>query len=226
QRKPAPLLQTLKLASPVADALAKAHAAGIVHRDLKPANILLTKGGVPKVVDFGIAKLTEKLPPGEAPTVAVAGGIASPRTEAGTVMGTAAYMSPEQAEGTDVDTRSDIFSFGSVLYEMATGRPAFQGASLVSTLSAVLRDEPKPIASIAPAHPPELGRIVTRCMKKDPSRRFQHMADVKVALDELREEIDAARTSTGTVPAPGIPPRRRAGVFAAFAAAGVLTGVI
>jgi eukaryotic-like serine/threonine-protein kinase len=158
----------------IAGALAKAHGAGIVHRDLKPANIMLTQDDAVKVLDFGLAKLTESGAIGEFDATLTA------QTAAGTIMGTAAYMSPEQAEGKPVDARSDIFSFGLVLYEMLSGQRAFSGDSPMATLAAILREEPPRLRNISP----ELDRIVARCMRKDPASRFQTMLDVKHALEE------------------------------------------
>ena len=189
--------EALRYAVQIADALAKAHAAGIVHRDLKPTNIMVSADGLVKVLDFGLAKLTE---PGLSDAAATTTGHAGekPLTEAGVIVGTVAYMSPELAEGKAVDARSDIFSLGSVLYELVTGQQPFQGPSKLSTLSAILKEEPKPPSTITPAIPAELERLINRCLRKDPAKRFQHMDDVKVALEELKEESDS-----GTLAAAG-----------------------
>jgi eukaryotic-like serine/threonine-protein kinase len=189
-RRGLPVGETLRLALPIADALTAAHAAGIIHRDLKPGNIMVANGGQVKVLDFGLAKRIDhgnSSDDGGTQTM----GETEPPTGEGTVLGTAAYMSPEQAAGKPVDARTDIFSFGAVLYEMLTGRRPFAGDSWSSTLAAVLRDEPKPLSELAPGIPPELERIVARCLRKDLDRRFQHMADIKVALAELKEESDS-----------------------------------
>ena len=195
---PMPVSEALRLAIQMADALEAAHRKGIVHRDLKPGNVLVTKSGV-KVLDFGLAKMEEPAPGEEEQT-----RTAEPRTEEGTIVGTTAYMSPEQAEGKPVDARSDIFSFGAVLYEMLTGRRAFRGDSKLSILSAILKEEPEPVSSIRKEIPPELGRIIARCLRKDPGRRFQHMEDLKVALEEVKEESDSGAAAMLTAP-----PRRR-----------------
>ena len=185
--KPLTLKQALRIAIQMADALAAAHAAGIVHRDLKPGNIMATPQGLVKILDFGLAKLIE---PRErvgplASTVAIRGT----ETRSGTLVGTVAYMSPEQAEGRDVDSRSDIFAFGAVLYEMLTGRRAFAGETPMSTLAAVLQKEPPALSGIVAGVPPELEQLVTRCLRKDRTRRFQHILDVKLLLEELAEGL-------------------------------------
>jgi serine/threonine-protein kinase len=193
------LHQALRGAAQVADALSAAHAAGIVHRDLKPSNIMVTEQGLVKVLDFGLAKLLDReAADDDAETRSIR---REPLTEAGMILGTAAYMSPEQVEGKSVDARSDVFSFGAVLYEMVTGKRAFSGASRMAVLSAVMRDEPSPIGQLAPSVPPELDRIVQRCLRKDPIRRAQNMADVKVQLEEIREESASAAKVSAPLPA-------------------------
>jgi len=213
-----PLGDALKYGVQIADALAKAHSTGIVHRDLKPSNLIVNEEGVLKILDFGLAKLTEQIQgDGFASTATVDGG-ERPVTEKGAIVGTVAYMSPEQAEGKPVDARSDIFSFGSVLYEMVTGRKAFQGDSKISTLAAILREEPAPVSRVSGGIPQELERVITRCLRKDPVRRFQHMDDVKIALEELKEESDSGKSASqpAVVPSkPWISKRLMAGIAVA-----------
>jgi serine/threonine protein kinase len=177
-----PLKEALGYATQIVGALAAAHAVGIVHRDIKPANLIVTEKGLVKVLDFGLAKLTEPSVRDSATKKSVA--------REGIILGTAAYMSPEQASGKRVDARSDIFAVGVVLYEMLTGRCAFDRGSVLATLGAVMHDEPAPLGTIVKTAPLELVRIVERCLRKDPERRIQTMADLKVALEDLQEAPD------------------------------------
>jgi Tol biopolymer transport system component len=190
------LVPALKIAVQIAEGLARAHAAGIVHRDLKPSNIMVSESAV-KILDFGLAKLTEN-PRGQEDATLTEGHVQSPKTEVGTLLGTVAYMSPEQAEGKPVDARTDIFAFGAVLYEMLSGIRAFSGDSRQAILAAVMRDDPPPNPNI----PPELEKLIARCLRKDQARRTQGMADVKLALEELKEESESGLSGKLGVEAP------------------------
>ena len=182
-----PMDHVLRFGIEIADALDKAHRQGIVHRDLKPGNVMLTKSGV-KLLDFGLAKAIAPLAaePGvtSVPTMA---GNRQPLTQEGTILGTFQYMAPEQLEGRDADARTDIFAFGAVLYEMATGRKAFAGKSQASLISNIMKEEPAPISTVQPMTPPALDRVVRACLAKDPEDRFQTAHDAKLQLQWIAE---------------------------------------
>jgi predicted esterase len=189
---PLPIDRAVRLASQIADGLAKAHAVGIVHRDIKPANVMVTADGLVKILDFGLAKLFTPAVGQE-----IAGATLATETREGVVVGTPHYMSPEQLSGDAVDHRSDQFAFGVVLYEMVSGKPPFDGPSFRAIISAVLVDPPPPLKRLRPDAPADLERIICRCLEKDPDKRFSSSADLAAEL--RRYETRRARAAQGLV---------------------------
>ena len=209
-----PLEQTLRFGTQITDALDKAHRQGIVHRDLKPGNVMITKSGV-KLLDFGLAKAMA--PPVQSAVTSlptVLGSTPNNLTQEGTILGTFQYMAPEQLEGREADGRTDIFSFGCVLYEMATGKKAFSGATQASLISSIMKDEPAPISAVAPMAPPALERVVRRCLAKDPEDRWQSAGDLGSELKWIAEG-----GSQSGVAAPVSASRRRRASWLPWAAA-------
>jgi Tol biopolymer transport system component len=199
-----PLEQVLQYAIEIADALDKAHRKGVTHRDLKPGNIMLTKSGT-KLLDFGLAKLKQEVAPAnvhlsELPTAS------DPLTAQGSIVGTLQYMAPEQLEGKEVDARTDIFGFGTIVYEMATGKKCFEGQSQASLIAAILEREPPPMSSLQPMTPPSLDHVVKKCLAKEPEKRWQAASDVCDELkwisasgSQIRLGLDVGEKSTGAL---------------------------
>jgi non-specific serine/threonine protein kinase len=192
RRGPLDMESVLALSVQIADALESAHSKGIVHRDLKPANIFVTSRNQAKILDFGLAKIDQQKPDAASnvPT-AIAEGLTSP----GTAMGTVAYMSPEQARGEVTDARTDLFSFGAIIYQMATGTMPFQGDTSAVVFDAILNKSPRPLAEVNPNLPEELGRIIGQALEKDRELRYQNATDMKIALKRLKRDLDSGRHS-------------------------------
>ncbi len=189
-----PTRKLLELATQIAEGLAAAHAAGIVHRDLKPANVMVSKHGHAKILDFGLAKL---MTPEDQEVSALQTAAGEP-TRPGMVMGTVGYMSPEQAAGRPLDFRSDQFSFGSILYEMATGKRAFERGTTAETLTAIIREEPEPVSQLNARVPAPVRWIVERCLSKDPEDRFGTTKDLARDLADVRDHLSEASLSSTT----------------------------
>ncbi len=200
-----PIDQLLRIGAEIGDALDRAHRSGVVHRDLKPGNIMLTKSGA-KILDFGLAKAKPGIPPPASDLTATftSPAISHPLTAKGTLLGTFQYMSPEQVEGNEATSCSDIFSYGAVLYEMATGKRAFEGKSQISVASAILEKEPEPLAIMLPTAPPALDQIIRGCLAKDPESRWQSAGDVARQLRWL-----GTRSSSSVSGGEAAPPRMR-----------------
>jgi len=222
EQGPLPIEEALPIARQVAEALEYAHERGIVHRDLKPANVKLTPEGVVKVLDFGLAKALEVEPATREASGPHTLTVAS--TAAGVIMGTAAYMSPEQARGKNVDRRTDVWAFGCLLYELLTGKRAFGGETVTDMLAGILHVEPD-WSALPPATPPAVSRLIRRCLEKDPRRRLQAIGEARVQLEEITEVSASGRVSVRDEP-PLLPPATRPSGVRTHGLAGPVLGAL